>query len=605
MSHSLPHFTIQWHFDQSAPQLAVEEGIFPQGQDNALMIGEMNMRNLIEVYEGSLSVAVIGSPIIDDQVDRKKTAAVLADAGNVMDVVGTLGGEFLILTLDRSKRELCVYTDRFSSYPLYWARNDREFIGSYLYLDAARHCKTWLGFALRPEKAYEFFVLQRLMASGTHDTLTQFMPAASRLCLKGGQEPEITAYWQASYKKNDTASRTELGEQFVKLFSHSMHVRLRDQENKNFGVFLSGGHDSRLVAAYADRPVTCYTLGFTDNLEVDCARQISEEIGQDHVFQLLDDGYFLKTLEDSSYMSGGMYALDHALFLPVEGSSQPASDVYLHGHGLDYMYQGMYLHARARKIFGRHTFLKQQLELPADLSDHFIKGVSFRLKYDHSQIFCTDTCEIQGYQEQLYKTVKLVEEEGREKQLDQHQLWEYLIFHQPSRHYTFSNIMSKRACGEVRTPTFDNALFDFYRALPDKFRLHSDILCYAMRKHASKIANIPAGNHGAPAGWGPWRKTGAIIFRKLLKEITGSTRFAMPAGADRTWPERGEYMKAHPDYWQAMLAPLKDETFKGILDFIDWDKLGENPEFILEEEHGGSFMVSLLSYYLFYKQLYQ
>lgn len=598
MHMNLPHLSVQWNFKDPVTDLKSAHGVFPAG--SGVIIGQMNQEKITaHGARDGRSVMVIGSPVINDIVDRDAVVLKMLDAENSSEAVLEINGEFLILIAQSNTQELLIFTDRFSSYPFYWAQNDQEFCGATLYLDVARHCRAWPDFALRPEKAYEFFILQRMMGTDTHDTLTQYLPAASCLKIRANEKAEITKYWHPNYLKNMQSSRRALGKKFVSLFARSVHARLVDKEKKSYGVFLSGGHDSRLVAAYADRSVTCYTLSFAYNKEVECAKAIADAIKQDHVFQKLDDDYFSKTLEDTSYLSGGMYAIDHALFLPLGYDGRSSRDVYLHGHGLDYMYQGMYLHKKTFSIFGRETFVKRQVPLPADISKYFIKTVSFRLKHDYAKVLN------QRYDQDLYAHVKRIEEEGRQKNLTTHQIWEYLIFHQPSRHYTFTNILSKRVCGEVRTPTFDNELYAFYLALPDKYRVHSDMLRYAMKAHPSGIADIPAGNHGAPAGWGPWQKTIVLIARKILKEITRSDRYAVPAAQDRTWPDRRDYIQSHPAYWAAMTEAFHDDAFKKFMDFVNWPALEREPEKFLEQDHAAGFMVSLLSYYTFYKQLFR
>ena len=87
-------------------------------------------------------------------------------------------------------------------------------------------------------------------------------------------------------------------------------------------------------------------IRFTDNQGVSCARSVALALGGRHVYEKLDCNYFEKTLIETGYLSSGMYAIDHALFLyPPDKNIKPGS-TFLHGHGLDYMFQGMYLHAK-------------------------------------------------------------------------------------------------------------------------------------------------------------------------------------------------------------------------------------------------------------------
>ena len=48
-----------------------------------------------------------------------------------------------------------------------------------------------------------------------------------------------------------------------------------------------------------------------------------------------------------------MFAIDHALFLGLKNTiSLNEMPVILHGHGLDYMFQGMYVHSKRDEWFG-------------------------------------------------------------------------------------------------------------------------------------------------------------------------------------------------------------------------------------------------------------
>ena len=62
-----------------------------------------------------------------------------------------------------------------------------------------------------------------------------------------------------------------------------------------------------------------------------------------------------------------MYTIDNALFFGIEKEVAPKVDVLLHGHGIDYMFQGMYLPAKTVRLFGRPTFFKLKKPLNGDL----------------------------------------------------------------------------------------------------------------------------------------------------------------------------------------------------------------------------------------------
>lgn len=598
-NHHLPSFTARFVFDHPNRGLDISEGIFETAQAS-LSLSHKNMEGILEILSRNNKHAIVlGSPIIDDTVDRRKVAEALINTNNPAKIIQSINGEFLFLLYDDSEKVLRIATDRYSSYPLFFAKNNQEFCFSYNYIDLARHCLNWTGFKLRPEKAYEFFMMQRLIGEDTHDTLTKSLSPARILTIHSDGSLRQEIYWQQKYKKNNTIGKKKLLGQFVDMFSHSVAVR---SNSDNVGIFLSGGHDSRLVAAYTDPGATCYTLSFSDNLEVKRAKQIAEAAKHNHVFCELAPDFFEKTLEKSAYLSGGLYATDHALFLSDGIKPKPDNQVYLHGHGLDFMYQGMYLHAKTYQLFGRDTYIKRFVSLPENLTEHFIKKIPFRSRFPMERFFNQESVK---HKEKLYFTVKAIEDKAKTLSDDPMDQWEYMVFHNPSRHYTFSNVLSKRSCGELRTPSFDNALYDFYLSLPLKYRLHGEILRGALYKKNRHIARLPAANHGLPAAWGPYQKTAATIFRKLLRHATFNKFFVPPQGKDRTWPDRDSYFNEHPAYYNMAMQALNDQEFKGFLNFIDWQKLEDNKKDLLNEKFGGVFLIALLSYYSFYRALKQ
>lgn len=603
MRYDLQRLTLSLNRNRPFTGPLLQDGIFSETAAPLILSQEGFSGLLVSAADPlrKISAIMVGSPILSEgrKVDREKAVQSLLEADDPSTWIKSLNGEFLAILVDAEKQSLTIFTDRFSSYPLYWADRQGEFAASYLYADLASHCRNWPGFRLLPEKAFEFFVLQRMMNDGTHDSLTRCLPPATCLRIAANGISQ-TSYWQPDYTKDNRSSKKELTEKFTALVDDAVNMRLRGAEA---GVFLSGGHDSRLVAMAARQPVTCYTLGFTDNFEVGCARRIARELGQEHVYLPLPTDYFEKVLDRAACLSGGMYATDHALFFPSSPLETQYKPVLLHGHGLDYMFQGMYLHARPRYLLGRPTYLRRPVPFPDDLAGHYIRTISYRLKYPMLERVVS--LRAGEYLETLHASVATTVDRARAAGLHESSaIWEYLILHQISRHYTFTNVLSKRLCGEVRTPSLDNRLYDFYLALPERYRLHADMMRSAMSRLNPKVAGIPAGNHALPAGWGPLQKTAALIGRKLLRDLTGARRYYAPTDDDRTWPGRNDYLQTHPAYREAAMEVLQDGEFQEFLDFIDWARLRQRAGTMLSEEYGGAFWVSMLTYYRFYKRTY-
>lgn len=553
----------------------------------------------------SRDVVVLGSPFEGETIERDALATKLAGMDDPVSFIHDLNGEFGLIIHDRTKGVLDIYTDRFATFPFYYAAKNDAFLASTNYLDLARVIRGWLGFALRPEKAYEFLMMQRLFGTETHDTLSAFIPAGSRLRLKIAQpdKVEISRYWKPfQVPKRKDSIPAQINE-FVPLLAKAVKRRVPVGTGGDTGLFLSGGHDGRLIAGYAPERITCYTYGMTDNNEVECARRVAHHCGHNHEYINVPDDFFTRTLDRSAWLNAGMYAIDHALFMPVEGRHNPHSKVYMNGHGLDYFFHGTYLNTRWRELLGRPTFYRAMIGFPKDVVDYFLKTISFRLKYDLTGLLVKPEAREQ-MKKSLHDTLSGVMNEGKTFSGDMTDQWDYLVFHNQSRHFTYGNILSMRVDGEVRTPCYDRELYDMNFTLQPEHRIHGLLPLAAMRRHSWKLAALPAGNFGMPAGALPWMRTAWLIGRKILRDLTGSKKFHGPQPEDRTWPDRQEYMETHPEFWGAATEALRDQKFMDMMDFLDWGKIKAEAETIRSQPGGSAFWVYMLSYYRFYRFLY-
>ncbi|MCK6417788.1 MAG: asparagine synthase-related protein [Alphaproteobacteria bacterium] len=606
MRDPLMHFTFQRIFDDKNLFYSSHEGIFVRDTEANVVLSHANTLKIIGHHfnpQKRHRVVVIGSPIWNYHVSRDVLASELSslDPNKVESIVSRINGEFSLISLDEISGTLRVFTDRFSSYPIFWALTQKEFCLSYAYIDLVQHCRHWPGFKLRSEKAYEFFILQRLMGNQTHDNCTLYLEPASCLTVTVDKKTTVHSYWRPDYEKNRSRNRTQAINLFSDLLSQAIEQRFGTTQ-QGTGLFLSGGHDSRLIAVHTQRPLTCYTLSFEDNYEVQCARRIAQASGHPHVFSRLNQNFFEDSFDVAANLCSGLFATDHSLFLHDYMSPRLHSDIYLHGHGLDFMFQGMYLYARHKNLFGYSIPPKEFLPLPEDLSRSFIDGISYRLKFNFRGLL--NHAVHKEFEQHLYDTVKDVEHRAQALSDDRRDHWEYLTFHHLSRHYTFSNILSQRTCGETRTPCLDNNIYDFYLSLPYEMRLNADMMRGALYKKSPHVANLPAANHALPAGWNPYHKAILLMVRKGLRHITMNKYAAGPSGKDRTWPDRDEYFRSHEKYRNLAFSALYDRDFREFLNFLDWDKLESIQSGILNQKYSGAFLITLLSYYRFYRTVF-
>ncbi len=593
---TLPHLTISWRKGDVAG-VTVADGIFPAGQ--GLVVGLSGYRPKPVVAESARrSVVVIGAPVFDAGVDAARTAEAALQSDDLDGFARQLNGQFLLIVMDRTEGRLSVVSDRFNGVPLYWANLGDQFLGSYLYIDLFAAVRGREGVRLRPEVMLQFLWLNRILRDATYDSASRYLTPATILNV-GNYQPQLRRYWRPNFAKRTDRSVTDAGEEYIHLLRQSVSRLTTDPNPRRYGHFLSGGHDSRSVLAAFQRPPECFTVAFSDNLEVDCARRAAAAIGAPHHFIHLAPDHMEQHFDDAVRLCGGMHSFFDALFVGLEPEVQQHADIVLHGHGLDYLFQGMYLPARWIHLFGRPTFFRRLTALGDDLVDEYLYKISFRVKgVDIETLLRPEGAS--SAMSGLRGAVSEVLEEGRDVCQTQFDYWEYLIIHTLGRHYSHPNIDSKLTCAEQRTPSFDNDLFDFYLTLPPAQRVEAEMMRYALNTMNPTLGRIPTGNWGMPAGASPALKTAWLIGRKLLRHLTGNQSMRAPALEDRTWPDREIYMRQHASFRALALEAVHSPELGDILPMFDWPRLRLRAErWLAGEPGGGAFLMALTTLYRF------
>ena len=585
---TLPRFTLDW--SKSPGGIHISARLFEGKAGLSVGVRNWNPTPVVRTANGR-SVLVVGSPISGEKLDAGHVAERVLSFGATPEILKGLNGQFLVVCVETDGSRIVVAGDRFNGVPLYWADLGARFVAASSYIDLVRRIRSEPNFRFDGESMWTYVRFQRLLGDSTHDSLSRFLMPATRLELRPDAPVSMTRYWRPDYAKRPWRA-DEAGDAFVGHLQTSLARRTSD--GRRYGLFLSGGHDSRTLAAAMRVPFTAFTVAFADNYEVACARRVAAAVGAPFRFLRLPDDHFTEQLDAAAELCGGMYSVDNALFLGLGDAVRKEADVVFHGHGLDYMFHGMYIPARWLELFGRPTFFRRLTPIDGDLVSAFVGGVPYRLKFAGVEDLVLPEARAR-IGDVLRHSVATVLADGQDVCQTDADRWEYLITHALGRHYSAPNIFSKATCGEQRTVTFDNDLFDFYLSLPPELRLQGQLLRHAMRRLAPAVGRIPTGNWGIRADASPAYKTAWLVARKLLRHATGNRKLRAPVPEDRTWPDRDTYLTTHPN-WQAKIrAAVADERLAAAMPFLDWAQIRRRtPDWMSRPSGGAAVLVSLL-----------
>ena len=151
---------------------------------------------------------------------------------------------------------------------------------------------------------------------------------------------EITRYWKPEFMVNDSWEEDKLVEEIDKVFKDSVEAhKISDVE---VGCFLSSGVDLSYVATQF-KGQKSFTVGFNYNKynEIDYAKELAEEIGQDHYFKRIEDDEFWNIVPKVQYYMDQPHADPScdALYYVCKIASEHVK-VVLSGEGADELFGG-------------------------------------------------------------------------------------------------------------------------------------------------------------------------------------------------------------------------------------------------------------------------
>ena len=589
----LPNFNIV--FSRNGELSPTDKAIY---SDKYFLVKSQYYNNKITVVRADQEVTIIvGNPIVDDEINPYKTAKIILDA----DVDNSLiNGEFLSIHFSEKSKDLCVVNDRFASIPFYFFEYNEHIYGSIFYNSLWNYLKKEVPDVKCNEEAiFEFLWLQRLTGNKTYDNYTKFLESSSEFYYSKNKI-SIKKYWYPSFEKTN-CSLNECAEQLSILLKNSVKNKTSDSGIK-LGMFLSGGLDSRIILSSFENPPTCFTFGVTENNESKVAKNVARIVNAPHYFIKLPSDPYSEKINEMVYLGGGMYVFDHSIFYGHSREVQNYANVLFHGHGIDYMFQGMYVPSKPFKIWNKNSPYLKIRRLSQDLVHDFLHNIPFRLKFDLIS-YIKKEYRSKLY-DSLYNSIEQIFSQGKDFCNTPYDFWEYGIIHSLSRHYPNTNLSSIASCAEQRTIVFENSIFDFYLSLPNKHRINSKIARKTLEIMNPELSRLKLANNNFSASDGPFLRTLNLSVDKFAR-ISGIRRNSVYAATaeDRTWPDRGRMFNVNNNLRRHALDMVNSESLSTI-SFLDMEKINTSIKDWCDKpkKDSGAFMTYLLTLDKFLRQ---
>ena len=571
----IPRLSISYNFSSNILKLDHDAISFP--------IKKLELNNL-EFF-------VLGRPYTNSSKDLSSILINIRNINSIpQELLRSINGEFLIVIYSKSSKKVVIINDRFCSIPIYYAViKDNYFYASINYFDISKKLKEFGRIKYNKSAFYEFLWFRRLHHDITFDEHSKYLLPASILVPREGKYT-LSNYWMPEFKKSKDSFQ-ESTHAFIQNIKTSIVRKTADIETSSLGFFLSGGMDTRTILAAIsslDMQIpSCFTLGFSEEGEYRIASQLTNIVNADHHFIKMDPRNYEHFWDEKFQLSGGIYHFLQNIFFGISNKELSKKNFFLHGHGFDYLFQGMYLPTSSFKILGRNTHIKKTINLNNvdRFSEFYASNVPYRAwRIDLKKFMKKDS---EPLYDSMIDNLNKVEKLGNSISDNNFDIWEFMMIYGLSRHYSQTDVMGMATHGEQLKVANDNDLFDFYLSLPIEFRKYAKVMRAALKQMNNRLAMVPSANTDYKIVAGPIQTTSYFIIRSLLRRLSQSDRFAGAISSRRTWPDEDEHVRNLENLKNELLNLSSNDLLRENLDFLDFSYLKEMTFQWLENDQSG------------------
>ncbi len=455
-------------------------------------------------------------------------------------VLSQFNGLFCILLYDADTRRLTVISDRYGFRPLYWAQRESAFIfGSEL--------KSLCAADPTSRRIDEIGTFE-LFAYGSHfmertwlDGYSRIPPATVLTVDDGGIQTR--AYWDYKYVEGapaldqDTYSAV-LGTILDRAVERTM------QGSKRVGIFLSGGYDSRSVAASIRKhhlPIPAITFGQGDSRDVRYAAMLAERLGLTHT-ALTDRGPYL-------------YANCRSIVWRTEGMISFANTTSIRYHAVMKKEMDIILTGFLAEFGGSHTWPKLLVSRSRKAA---IQAVFDR--YPGSRLGISRRLFTPGFFQKASEGMRVRFAKSFDRVYNEHPLnvadcWN-LINIQPRTTYHAPSI--DRHKFEARAPHMDADLVDFLLTIPPYSRLEQRVYKKMIARQFPAIRDVPCTNSDRPIDPRFALEYTKMVARYAAGKARGTLRrlFRLHEPLGREFRDLNDDFRAEPQLMDQVLRPM-------------------------------------------------
>jgi asparagine synthase (glutamine-hydrolysing) len=455
------------------------------------------------------------------------------------EVVRHFNGLFAFMLYDRVEQRLKLVSDRYGFRPVFYAyRNEALLFGSEL----KALCAADSALQVDEVGTLELFCYGSCFRERTWiQGCMRLEPATILTAQQGGLQKR--KYWTYKYQESaQTLDQPTYFTVFGVLLDRAVERCM--QGSRPLGILLSGGYDSRSVAASIRKhhlPIAAFTFGHAESRDVRFAAMLAERLGLEHT-TLTSQGPYL-------------YSNCHSIVWRTEGMLSFANTTSIRFHPLMKEKMDVFLTGVLAEFGGSHTWpqLLVARSRRAAIQAIFDRIVRPRLEVAR-RIFAPAFFD-RTFQELHTRFEESFSSVENDHPLNVADCWNVINL-QPRSTYTAPSI--DRPLFEARAPHMDSELVDFLLTIPPGARLEQRVYKKMIAFCFPDIRSVPCTNSGRPI-----EPRFATEYVKMLARYSGRSLaipvralLRTPAPLGREFRDLNEDFRSEPELVENILNPL-------------------------------------------------
>lgn len=403
--------------------------------------------------------------------------------------VKDLNGDFAVFIIDLPDSMIKVITDRLGTVPVFKYKDDNDLrLSTNIQLFADD-----LNMTPRYDLDYltEFFMLQRVYGTKTPlERVEKLHPGSITEYHIQDLQEHIDVYWSPEYRPKQK-NYSYFVDEFVDRIQSTINERI--DESKQYGLLLSGGSDSRLLAHLLPEDTVAYHMNDTVNKEAETAKRIAEEVSFEFTFLSRKKDYYFNVIEKENDHDNftSWFHESHSVGFDHEFE---AVDELVTGLFADILFRGFYVPQISIHI----PYVNWKTDLPIildvdsseDIIEYRAKNVAFNK-------------EIPAY----YKSEKSLSDIlGQNISMHQDNIYDHGVSYSSLQsalfsYYPLTNDYARDYFSMMRvkprwSPFLDNRLIDLQLQIPIKYMIKRNIINDSIAKLNEDLLRIPHSDTG-------------------------------------------------------------------------------------------------------------